>query len=127
MSHVLAESKKKSSLLSKAFVQAYKQMVANASRQASGNESGSGGGSKKSKSAARRGEISTEEAADIMNVRPDSTTLEELERRFKVMFDNNDPKKGGSFYLQSKIFNAHERLKAEVAKSQATEATEEKQ
>lgn len=34
--------------------------------------------------------------------------------RFKRLFDNNDPKKGGSFYLQSKILRARERIEAEV-------------
>ena len=34
--------------------------------------------------------------------------------RFKKMFDANDPKNGGSFYLQSKILRARERIEAEV-------------
>lgn len=34
--------------------------------------------------------------------------------RFKRMFDANDPKKGGSFYLQSKILRARERIELEV-------------
>ena len=34
--------------------------------------------------------------------------------RFKKLFDNNDPKKGGSFYLQSKILRARERIEMEV-------------
>lgn len=33
--------------------------------------------------------------------------------RFKRLFDQNDPKKGGSFYLQSKILRARERIEAE--------------
>lgn len=34
--------------------------------------------------------------------------------RFKRLFDLNDPKKGGSFYLQSKILRARERIEREV-------------
>lgn len=34
--------------------------------------------------------------------------------RFKKLFDTNDPKKGGSLYLQSKILRARERIEAEV-------------
>ena len=34
--------------------------------------------------------------------------------RFKRLFDANDPKKGGSFYLQSKILRARERIEMEV-------------
>lgn len=34
--------------------------------------------------------------------------------RFKRLFDLNDPKKGGSFYLQSKILRARERIEREI-------------
>lgn len=34
--------------------------------------------------------------------------------RFKRLFDQNDPKKGGSFYLQSKILRARERIELEA-------------
>ena len=34
--------------------------------------------------------------------------------RFKKLFDINEPTKGGSFYLQSKILRARERIEAEV-------------
>ena len=36
--------------------------------------------------------------------------------RFKRLFDVNEPSKGGSFYLQSKILRARERIEAEVNK-----------
>ncbi len=38
--------------------------------------------------------------------------------RFKKLFDANDPKKGGSFYLQSKVLRARERIEAEVRMKQ---------
>lgn len=44
--------------------------------------------------------------------------------RFKKAFDQNEPKKGGSFYLQSKILRARERIEMEVRT--AEEAAERK-
>ena len=43
-------------------------------------------------------------------------------QRFKSLFDKNDPAKGGSFYLQSKILRARERIELEVR--EAAEAAE---
>jgi len=40
--------------------------------------------------------------------------MEDVTERFKKLFDVNDPKKGGSFYLQSKVLRARERIEAEV-------------
>jgi import inner membrane translocase subunit TIM16 len=34
--------------------------------------------------------------------------------RFKRLFDANEPEKGGSFYLQSKVLRARERIEAEI-------------
>lgn len=38
--------------------------------------------------------------------------------RFKKLFDVNDPQKGGSFYLQSKILRARERIESEVRQAE---------
>lgn len=40
--------------------------------------------------------------------------MESVMERFKKLYDINDPQKGGSFYLQSKILRARERIEAEV-------------
>lgn len=40
--------------------------------------------------------------------------MENVMDRFKKLFDLNDPKRGGSFYLQSKILRARERIEMEV-------------
>lgn len=37
--------------------------------------------------------------------------------RFKALFDRNDPTKGGSFYLQSKVLRARERIDLDVRES----------
>lgn len=40
--------------------------------------------------------------------------MENVMERFKKLYDLNEPKQGGSFYLQSKILRARERIEAEV-------------
>lgn len=48
--------------------------------------------------------------------------MEDVMSRFKKLFDSNDPKKGGSFYLQSKVLRAREKLEGEIrAKMEAIE------
>lgn len=46
--------------------------------------------------------------------------------RFKKLFDLNDPQKGGSFYLQSKILRARERIEMEIRQTER-QAAEEKE
>lgn len=61
--------------------------------------------------------MTLEEACKILNVAPPKggkTDIENVMDRFKKMFDLNDPKRGGSFYLQSKILRARERIEMEV-------------
>ncbi|KAF2761344.1 protein transporter [Pseudovirgaria hyperparasitica] len=65
--------------------------------------------------------LTLDEACKILNVAPPkagaeaaTANLEAVGERFKKLFDLNDPKKGGSFYLQSKILRARERIEAEV-------------
>jgi import inner membrane translocase subunit TIM16 len=58
-----------------------------------------------------------DEACQILNVGPGkmgNIEIEAVTERFKRLFDLNDPKKGGSFYLQSKILRARERIEREV-------------
>ena len=54
-----------------------------------------------------------------MNVKPPQkgqANIEDVMERFKKLFDVNDPKKGGSFYLQSKVLRARERIEGEIKK-----------
>lgn len=51
--------------------------------------------------------------------------MEEVTERFKRLFDANDPQKGGSFYLQSKVLRARERLEAELGPAIERTAAEE--
>ncbi|TKA71566.1 Mitochondrial import inner membrane translocase subunit tim16 [Friedmanniomyces simplex] len=73
--------------------------------------------------------LTLDEACRILNVSPPKGgqgNLDLVHERFKRLFDLNDPKKGGSFYLQSKVLRARERIEMEVRKAaQAAEEEEE--
>jgi mitochondrial import inner membrane translocase subunit TIM16 len=50
--------------------------------------------------------------------------MEDVMERFKKLFDVNDPKKGGSFYLQSKVLRARERIEMEVREAESAASRE---
>ena len=71
--------------------------------------------------------MSIPEALQIMNFKREevnATNLSEVDfllsfsykQRFDQYFNANDPKTGGSFYLQSKVYRAHEALLDELDK-----------
>jgi import inner membrane translocase subunit TIM16 len=97
----------------RAFAEAYKQASASqkfaAANQANGTGSASLSGSG----------LTLDEACKILNVSPPKAgeaNLAQVHERFKRLFDMNDPKKGGSFYLQSKVLRARERIELESHK-----------
>jgi len=51
--------------------------------------------------------------------------LNRVHEQFKRLFDMNDPKGGGSFYLQSKVLRARERIELEVREAAARVEREE--
>lgn len=53
--------------------------------------------------------------------------MDQVVERFKRLFDQNDPKNGGSFYLQSKVLRARERIELEVRQARETLAREAEQ
>lgn len=63
-----------------------------------------------------------EEAQQILNV--SKIDPEEVQQKYDHLFAVNDKAKGGSFYLQSKVFRAKERIDQEV-KSQSPGKKEE--
>ncbi|KAI1491513.1 protein transporter [Biscogniauxia mediterranea] len=103
-----------SRVLGRAFTEAYKQAQASsnyARAQAKINPNGV------SARASLSNGMTLDEACKILNVKPPQggqANMEEVMSRFKKLFDTNDPQKGGSFYLQSKILRARERIEAEV-------------
>ena len=50
--------------------------------------------------------------------------MESVIERFKKLYDVNEPKKGGSFYLQSKVLRARQRIELEVQTAEDTAARE---
>ena len=63
--------------------------------------------------------MTLDEACKILQVKPPNpktglADMEDVYDRFKKLFDANTPQEGGSFYLQSKILRARERIEAEV-------------
>lgn len=56
--------------------------------------------------------ITLEEAQQILNL--SKLDAEEAQEKFDHLFKANDKSKGGSFYLQSKVFRAKERIDHEL-------------
>ena len=56
--------------------------------------------------------MTLEEAQQILNV--EKLDPEEIKKKYEHLFAVNDKAKGGSFYLQSKVYRAKERLDEEL-------------
>jgi import inner membrane translocase subunit TIM16 len=50
------------------------------------------------------------------------TDMTKMMERFKRLFDSNEPKNGGSFYLQSKILRARQRIELEAKSAEERSA-----
>ena len=61
---------------------------------------------------ARAGKMQEAEAREILNLAaaPATVNLREVHEQYERYFEANDPDKGGSFYLQSKIYRAKEAM-----------------
>ncbi|KAH0536202.1 mitochondrial import inner membrane translocase subunit TIM16 [Glutinoglossum americanum] len=108
-----------SRVLGRAFIEAYKQASASHKYAQQAAKSNPGAAVKFASG------ISLDEACKILNVAPPKggkVDMENIMTRFKKLFDMNEPKNGGSFYLQSKILRARERIEMEV--SEAEQAAE---
>lgn len=108
-------------IVSRAFVSAYQQAVHNA-------KNGSAGPAMAAKSAVKgKNVMPREQALEILNFSTSAKpTPEEFSKQFTRYFEANDPAKGGSFYLQSKIYRAKEALEREQAEEAAAAAAGEK-
>lgn len=101
-------------VLGRAFAEAYKQASASSQYQRAQQKAGNGSTSGR---ASLSSGMTLDEACKILNVKPPQggqANMEEVMDRFKRLFDANEPSKGGSFYLQSKILRARERIESEV-------------
>ena len=57
--------------------------------------------------------MTLDEAKQILNI-SDLKSLEQITKNYEHLFAVNDKAKGGSFYLQSKVFRAKERIDQEL-------------
>lgn len=86
-------------VLIRAASQAYRQALVNASK--------SGVAAEGATSAFKSAQMSASEAKQILDV-DKNATLEQVRKKYKYLFDVNGEQ--GSFYLQSKVYRAKERL-----------------
>ncbi|KAI9314381.1 Pam16-domain-containing protein [Dichotomocladium elegans] len=110
-------------VVGRAFFAAYKQAAANAA--AGGGPAAAARGAKEGAVDAltRKTGMSMEEACQILNVSREAE-IEKVIKNYEHLFAMNETEKGGSFYLQSKVVRAKERIdleRAEEAKAKAKE------
>lgn len=93
-----------------------------------GRAAGGGGNDSNRKAADAITGMSVQEAKQILNIE-DLTDLELLQKNYDHLFSVNDKTKGGSFYLQSKVVRAKERIDQELMREreEAMKATKKSQ
>lgn len=104
-------------IVGRAFARALKQEIA-ASQEAAKRAGGGQQGQNRVAANLKAG-MTLEEAQQILNV----TKLdpEEILKSYEHLFQMNDKAKGGSFYLQSKVFRAKERIDHELKQNKPPE------
>ncbi|XP_011645546.1 mitochondrial import inner membrane translocase subunit Tim16 [Pogonomyrmex barbatus] len=107
-------------VVGKAFARALRQEIA-ASQEAARRAGGGKQGAQHVAANTKTG-LTLDEALRILNVeRPDQTEL--IERNYKYLMEANDRLKSGSFYLQSKVVRAKERIDEELKNQKGTTST----
>jgi len=100
-----------SQVIGKAFARALRQEIA-ASQEAARRAGGGRQGAQHAAANSRTG-LTLDEALRILNAeRPDQTEV--IEQNYKYLMEANERSKGGSFYLQSKVVRAKERIDEEL-------------
>lgn len=107
-------------VVGRAFARALKQEI-NASQQAAKRSTANAGQTQKQRMENLKTGLTLEEAKQILNV--NEMEKEAIQKSYDHLFAVNDKAKGGSFYVQSKVFRAKERLDQEL-KSQGNEGAE---
>jgi hypothetical protein len=67
--------------------------------------------------------MTLEEAQQILNLKQLEPEL--IAKNYEHLFNVNDKSKGGSFYIQSKVFRAKERIDQELKQNKPPEGTKE--
>lgn len=106
-----------SQVVGRAFARALKQEYA-ASQEAAKRAGGGQRGANSAAASARSG-ISLDEALQILNV--DKLDPEKVKENYEHLFKVNEKSQGGSFYIQSKIVRAKERVDEELEMYKKTE------
>ncbi|EDV94944.1 mitochondrial import inner membrane translocase subunit Tim16 [Drosophila grimshawi] len=101
--------------IGRAFAKALRQEI-NASQEAAKRAGGGRQGDQSAESNMRTG-MTLEEAKQILNIE-DLKNKETIIKNYEHLFNVNERAKGGSFYLQSKVFRAKERLDHELEAQQ---------
>lgn len=96
-------------VVGRAFARALKQEIA-ASQEAAKRAGGGPEGTRRAAANASTG-LTLEEAMQILNL--DKLEKEKMLKNYEHLFQANEKAKGGSFYLQSKIVRAKERIDEE--------------
>ena len=94
--------------LARAASQAYRQALANAQRTGVAREAANAARARAGRSGGRS--MTADEARQVLGVSA-SATYAEVFARYERLFESNE--KGGSFYLQSKVYRARESLERE--------------
>ncbi|KAG0056779.1 hypothetical protein BGZ83_003397 [Gryganskiella cystojenkinii] len=107
-----------SQIVGKAFMEAYRQAAANAAKNgghhAAKNASGGSGKAAAGDAVTRKTGMSVDEAMNILNITKEAD-LAKITKNYQHLFKVNEKNDGGSFYLQSKVVRAKERLEMEWA------------
>lgn len=99
-------------VVGRAFAKALRQEYA-ASQEAAKRAGGGRQGNAQAAENLRTG-MTLEEAKDILDVQ--KLDPEDVKKRYEFLFNANDSSKGGSFYIQSKVVRAKERIDQELSK-----------
>ena len=103
-------------MLGRAFIEAWRQASARHAYAQSSLSSGGTSAATRAATLASAG-LSLSEACQILNVKPPKrgeADMAYVTERFKQLFDANEVANGGSFYLQSKVLRARERIEREM-------------
>ncbi|GMM38126.1 import motor complex subunit [Saccharomycopsis crataegensis] len=92
-----------------AFSEAYKQAASAGARQ-------SASAAAKAAAASANGGIQLDEACKILDLdmKKDGLSESNINEKYDYLFNVNNKEKGGSFYVQSKVYYAKERLLGEI-------------
>lgn len=111
-------------VLGRAITEAWRQASAS---HAYASSNSSGLGASRASTIASSG-LTLSEACQILNVKPPKrgeADMVQVANRFKQLFDANEVANGGSFYLQSKVLRARQRIEREM-EDRAEEREDEK-